>query len=175
MRSFHRAFPDSQDPPAFLQQSAAGTFIPLLIPPDFRSPEFCPCGRHSEQMAIMTVPETAMHENDSMVPGKHDVGPARQFRRMQAVAQPCRMETMPQLQLRFRVPAPDPAHVEPPLRRCENIGQGAVPLPVASATIWRSAAAILSCSIPGCSVTAPNLNPALYSGWNSRPGIGVPR
>lgn len=123
----------------------------------------------------MTVPEAAMHENDGVVPGKHDVGPPRQFRRMEAEAQPGGVQSTPQLQLRFRIPAPDPAHVEPPLRGREDIGQDAVPLPVASATICRSAVAIFSASMPGCNVTAPNLNPALYSGWNSRPGIGVPR
>ena len=82
--------PDSQHPPAgFLQHGldlviTGDMFFKFLIP-EFRSCGWC----RSQVTSWVTVPETAMDEDDAPEFWKYDVRFAWKARHVKAIAQPC--------------------------------------------------------------------------------------
>ncbi len=121
----------------------------------------------------MSVPETAVHENNGASGREYKVGPAGKVPAMQAETETERVQTAAQRQFGFRVTAADAAHVEAALFRREHVHHDRPHIAIASATILSSAAAISPRAIPGRSVTAPKRKVCRYSGWNRRPGISV--
>ena len=87
----------------------------LLVPRDiaveFRLPE-CHVGlRHRRRLAaLVAVPEAAVHEDDRVPLGQHDVGVARQFGRMEAEAEAQGMQMASHDHLGLRVLRPNVAH-----------------------------------------------------------------
>lgn len=79
---------------------------------DFLLPELGPgFGDHEVAAALVAVPEAAVHEDHSPVPGQHEVGPAGQVLAMQAVTQPVSVQVLADEQLGLGVLAPDAGHV----------------------------------------------------------------
>ena len=69
----------------------------------------------------MPMPETSMHQDHRTVRRKYNVGAARQMRCMKTKPKPAGMQAPSENELRFRIPATDAAHIEPPLIRCQNV------------------------------------------------------
>ena len=58
----------------------------------------------------MTVPETAVYEDDGLMSGKHDVRASGKVPVVQRKAVPHRMQQFPDLDLGLGIAAPDPGH-----------------------------------------------------------------
>ena len=171
-RTTQSAFPHHQHPPARCPQAPEGYSVSLAVARDFLTPEFWPCRRPFEHRATMPVPEAAMHEDDGLVPRKHEIGLARKVFPVQPEAQAQGVQAAPKDHFRFCVAAANAAHIQSPLFGREHVCHDQ-PQFVASATIIRTAALKSSAVMPGRSVVAPNRKLRRYSGWNSRPGNGV--
>lgn len=109
------------------------------------------------------MPEAAMYQNNSLVPREYQIRPAGQSATVQAKPQAGCMQPPPQQQLRPGVTAADAAHVQTALFGREDVCHGYHTV-VASATTAFSTVAISPVLMPGRNVTAPNRNPARYSG-----------
>jgi hypothetical protein len=59
--------------------------ISCLVTFDFPAPESVPAFRPLEQVAVVTVPETAVYQDDSIVTAQHDVRLAGQSRIVKAI------------------------------------------------------------------------------------------
>ena len=71
----------------------------------------------------MAVSEAAMDEDHRPPLGEDEVWLSLQFLPVKPEARPARVQLSSEGYLRFRVPAPDAAHVEPPLFRREDVRQ----------------------------------------------------
>jgi hypothetical protein len=69
----------------------------------------------------MAMPHAAMYKYDGVKPGKNEIGTSRQVITLNSEAMTTRMQSPPQQQFGFRVAAPNAAHIEPALLRCQNI------------------------------------------------------
>lgn len=77
MLSFQGAFPDLADPPARFTKRLVGCGVAHFVGRDLRHPKIGSGLWLLEKVAIVTVPETAVDEDDRMVAREHDVGFAR--------------------------------------------------------------------------------------------------
>src|SRR5437868_6372223 len=89
------AFPDDADPPSALAQFNDRLFIQPLVAIDFRAPKSLAGFRPFEQMAIVAVPETAVHEDHRAMFWKHQIGLARQTPVVQQIAKALCMQAAP--------------------------------------------------------------------------------
>lgn len=109
--SARAAFPHGCDPPSRGLQARAHLCIPAHIAVELGSPELRSRGRRRRKAApLVTVPETAMHEDCGAVFRQHDVGPARQAADIQSVPQAGRMKRTTDRPLGTRVAAANSGH-----------------------------------------------------------------
>jgi hypothetical protein len=109
----------------------------------------------------MTVPKTTVDKDDSFEPREDDVRPAWKRLVMNLEAESKRVQSPSDHQLRTRIAASYPAHIEPTLLRRKDVRHSPPP---ASSTIVLRHARRLSALIPGRIITAPNRNVLRYSG-----------
>jgi hypothetical protein len=109
--AFQGAFPDRGNAPARRQKGRNGPLVIRDVPVDFGSPELLAGPRPLEQMAIMVMPEAAVHKNNGFVFWEYEVWFAWEVAVMQAVSKTCRMHRFPYLILRFRMAAFNSGHI----------------------------------------------------------------
>ena len=110
------AFPEYDHVPASGLKSSVFLFIPCNVPLELGLPELHIGLRHSRDFAaLVAMPEAAVHEDDRVPFGEHDVGMAGQFGGMKAVAESEGVEGVAHKHLRLRVLRPNPAHDFAPL------------------------------------------------------------
>jgi hypothetical protein len=81
------ALPHDSDPPAKDIQSGQGHSITPPVALDFLAPEFDAGTGPSEQVAVMAVPEAAMHEQNRAMLWQNHVWPAGKPAIMKAIAE----------------------------------------------------------------------------------------
>ena len=121
--ALYRAFPDDPGPPARLVQRGVGGTVTCDRCADFPAPEVLTGRRPAEQIAVMTVPETAVYKNDSAVSGEHEVRAAGEVAAVQTVTEAQRMKSAPQHEFGFRVAAADRRHIAAARGAVVNISQ----------------------------------------------------
>ncbi len=77
--SAQRALPNHQHLPLLLCELLDMAAVTLYVAADFSHPERGAGRRYFKQVAVMVMPETAMHENNRPLLVQHKVGPARQI------------------------------------------------------------------------------------------------
>jgi len=106
------AFPDDDDCPAFGFQLAPDFLVALLVTGDFRLPKLRVGFRDVGVLAVfVTMPETAVDEDDRTVFGKDEVRGAGETLVVNSVAEAFLPESMAQPQLRFCGSGVDGSHV----------------------------------------------------------------
>ena len=96
----------------------------IPVSADLGRPEVGPGCWHFAQRTTMSVPETAMHQDNSAVSWKQKIRTSRQVLAMQPEAQAPGVQPPSQDKLRLCVPSLYAAHVEPPLFRRKDVRQG---------------------------------------------------
>ena len=81
------------------------------IAADFLTPEILPGRRPLEQVAVVAMPEAAIHQNDRPVARKDEIRFPRQVLCMQTVAQPKSVQRLADQQLRLCMPVFDCGHI----------------------------------------------------------------
>jgi hypothetical protein len=74
-------------------------------------------------MAVMLMPEAAIHKNDRSVTRKYKVGLSGQFTGVQSVSQPCCVHRLSDCQLGFGMAAFDRSHIPTSCLRIVNVCQ----------------------------------------------------
>src|SRR5690606_37218135 len=97
--------------------------VALGVGVDFRFPEVRSCSGQSEEMAVMAMPEAAMHEHDRTVPGQDDVRAPGKSGAPEAVSEAQRVEAMADLQFDLCVLSLDPGHQRGALLRADDVRQ----------------------------------------------------
>jgi hypothetical protein len=72
-RALHAALPHCQQTSAGTLQRLGGTNVAFPITGNLFGPKFWPRRRHSEEWAVMAVPEAAMYQDDRMIFRKHNI------------------------------------------------------------------------------------------------------
>lgn len=99
--------------------SIAAVTDPVLA--DLLFPE-CGSGlRQFEQITVVPMPETSMHEDGDTVFGKDNVRLTRKVPDMQAKAEAARKKQLPQYNFRLCVLTPDRTHIPAAALRCMNV------------------------------------------------------
>jgi hypothetical protein len=120
--TFERTLPDRGHAPASIGQDSDGALIICDIAADLLAPEVLPCRRPFEQMAVVPMPEAAIHEYDGPVTGKNQIGFPGQILYMQPIAQPGSMQRFTDQQFRFCMAAFDGSHIPAAGRGIVNVG-----------------------------------------------------
>ena len=81
------ALPDCTYPPATVDQRVTGFPVTGTVGLDLGLPEIPSCRRHPEKVAVVAMPETAVHKHDRVVFREHKIGFAGQFISMQAISE----------------------------------------------------------------------------------------
>jgi len=119
------AGPDDGNPPPLVPQLAQVSCITGNIGRKLAGPEIRACRRFGSVLAAdVAMPETAMHKDNHMVSGQHDVRPARQTPIVQPEPEAPPMKRRTQHTFRFRVPPPYPGHHPRPGPRFHDIQSG---------------------------------------------------
>jgi hypothetical protein len=100
------------------------TFVTLAIALDLLVPERGVGRRLFEQVAIVAMPKTAMHENNGAVLGKRKVRPAGKFRIVQAIPESEHEQRMPDCYFDSCIFSTNPGHHAAPGSRINNVCQG---------------------------------------------------
>src|SRR5690606_9715398 len=128
------AFPNREHAPASSAPLIAYPFIARHVLLKFPLPELESGGwRGSEATFLMSVPETAVHEDRCTVLRQDDVGPTRQFRNVHSEAKPGLVQVAAHKALRHCVPSPNRGHHARPCLLIDNVSHGR-----ACATAWGS-------------------------------------
>src|SRR3546814_6617987 len=72
--TFERTLPDRGHAPASIGQDSDGVLIICDVAADLLAPEVLPCRRPFEQMAVVPMPEAAIHKDDGPVTRKNQIG-----------------------------------------------------------------------------------------------------
>ena len=92
-QAFQFTLPNRDYPPAPRGQMSFDPAVAATVCPELCLPELPIClRRRGLWTTSVAMPETPMHENDSALPGKHDVWPTRQRRGVQSVSKAQRVE-----------------------------------------------------------------------------------
>src|SRR3546814_10900749 len=86
--TFERTLPDRGHAPASIGQDSDGVLIICDVAADLLAPEVLPCRRPFEQMAVVPMPEAAIHKDDGPVTRKNQIGFSGQILYMQPIARP---------------------------------------------------------------------------------------
>ena len=114
--------PDDQNMPSGIGQRAYRTPVAQTIRFNLCLPEIAAGGGEGEKVAVVPVPEAAMHEDDGAMLRQDNVRRARQGAHMQAETEPEREKQFTHQQFRAGVAAPDRAHVFAAALRAVYIG-----------------------------------------------------
>lgn len=101
--SLESALPNRQHTPAASIEFIPGLLIPLPCASDLLPPEVGSRRRPLEQMAVVAVPEAAIHENNGIESREHQIGPSRKVRSVEPIAKAHRVKPTPYHHLRPRV------------------------------------------------------------------------
>lgn len=113
IRRPQRTLPNNPDSPPAATERAHMSIVTVHILSELAIPEDDPGLRLiGKNAASVAVPETAVHENDCMVFGKHNIRTACQIFPMHSKADAHAMQRAPQLQLGRCVLAAYPGHME---------------------------------------------------------------
>ena len=105
------AFPDCRNPPTGQQQGRSNGIVSRYIRTELRRPEFRACCRSAcVSAAGVPVPEAPVHEDDGPVFRQHKIRLAGYALCMKAIAEPQRVQGLPEGQFRLRVLSADPGH-----------------------------------------------------------------
>jgi hypothetical protein len=110
MSTLDGAFPDSQNAPTGHQQMISRPLVGLAVQQEFSPPENFTARWPAEQFAIMTVPETTIHEYGGVVFRHDEVRVSRQTPLMQPEAEAAGVEPVPDQQFRSGVLGSDAGH-----------------------------------------------------------------
>lgn len=104
IRLFQLTLPNDDNAPAFRLKLTPDLLITFLIPRDFSYPEFgVGIGDHIILTAFVTMPKTAMHENDGPILGKDDIRPPREALVVYPIPEPLTPECVTQTKLRTSI------------------------------------------------------------------------
>jgi len=119
-RFFELAFPDGYDAPAHVAQGDSVFKVACAVAVYFIEPKL-PVGPRKRFLAFVPVPETSVYENDSMEPGKDDVGGSGQTFAVQPISETVAPQETAHNHFRLRVVCSNPAHAAVSLLCCHTV------------------------------------------------------
>ena len=100
--------------------------VPFAVARDLCVPELRSGGRELKHRTVVPVPETPVDEDRGPETGEHHIGTTEKLAIVQAETESTCMQAAAQQQFGFRVLAANMAHVEPTLRRSQDIRHSAL-------------------------------------------------